>query len=130
MQEDKNPDHYRALRSELATLRQENERLKKGISKIRQQSTKDKATIDYLGRATPLTRGIQVDLADAIKKRKKFRITTDNDNSEGDDHEMDTILKGQLRRVQKENKAGQARLKMLEAAVDKLMQQSCLEGLS
>lgn len=71
-----------------------------------------------------------MDLADTIRKRKKFRITTDSDNSGGDDHETDTILRGQLRRAQKKNKAGQVRLEMLEAAVDKLMQQSCQEGLS
>ena len=101
MQKDKNPDHYQALRSELATLRQENERLKKEISKIRLQSIKDKATIDYLGRATPLTREMQVDIADTVKKRKrkKKRITTDSDNSEGDDHGTGIILREQLRRL-------------------------------
>jgi hypothetical protein len=55
MQEDKNLYHYRALQAKLTKMQQENERLKEGISKIRQQSTKDKATIDYLSRATPPT---------------------------------------------------------------------------
>jgi hypothetical protein len=47
-------------------------------------STKDKATIDYLGRATPLTRGIQMDIADAkdhveaVSKRKRNRTATDS----------------------------------------------------
>jgi hypothetical protein len=79
-----------------------------------------------------------MDIADAIKKdhvkafskRKRSRTVTDSDNSGGDDHETDTIPREQLRRFQKENKAGQARLKRLEAAIDKLMQQSCQEGLS
>ena len=123
MQEDKNSDDYQALRSELAKLRQENERLKKNIKKIRLQSIKDKTTIDYLGRATPLTREMQVDIADAVKKRKRKRdrIAADGDDSEGDDHGTNIILKEQLRRLQKENKAGQARLKVLEAAVDKFI---------
>jgi cell division protein FtsB len=59
MQEDKNPHRYRALRAELTEIQRENERLKQGISKIRQQSAIDRATIDYLSRATPSTRQIQ-----------------------------------------------------------------------
>jgi hypothetical protein len=59
MQEDKNPHRYRALKAELTKLQPENERLKQRISKTRQQSALDRATIDYLSRATPSTRQIQ-----------------------------------------------------------------------
>jgi hypothetical protein len=64
---------------------------------------------------------------DAVSKRKRNRIATDNDDSGSDDHERGTILREQLRRFQKKNKAGQARLKRLEAVIDKLIQQSLLE---
>jgi hypothetical protein len=101
MQENKNPDHYRATRSDLAALRQENERLKKEISKIRLQSTKDRATIDYLGRATPLTREMKIEIADAAekRKRKRDRIAANGNNREGDDHEMDSIPTKQCRQT-------------------------------
>jgi hypothetical protein len=52
MQEDKDPYRYRALRARLTKLQQENERLKQGVGKIRQQSAMD-------SRATPSTRGVQ-----------------------------------------------------------------------
>jgi hypothetical protein len=59
MQEDKNSYYYCALRAELTKMQRENERLKQGISKIRQQSAIDRATIDYLSRATPSTGQMQ-----------------------------------------------------------------------
>ena len=76
-----------------------------------------------------ITNVIKKDYVKTISKRKKNRIATDNNNNGDDDHETDTISRKQLRRFQKKNKAGQMRLKRLEAAVDKLIQQSCLEGL-
>jgi hypothetical protein len=120
MQEDKNPHRYRALRAELTKLQQENERLKQGIGKIRQQSAMDRVTIYYLSRATPSTRGMQqgsleTELEpsqnpstgscpprtpyDAIEKsyietlseKKRKRITTDS-GERSDDSETDTIL--------------------------------------
>jgi hypothetical protein len=44
---------------------------------------------------------MQVDIANAIKKRKRKRnrIIVDSDDSEGDDHETNIILKKQLRRL-------------------------------
>ena len=100
---------------------------KKVISKIRQQSIKDKTTINYLGRATSLIRRIQMDITDVIKKdhvkvilkRKKNRTATDNDSNEDNDHKIDIISREQLRRFQKENKIGQVRFKRLETVVDR-----------
>jgi hypothetical protein len=150
MQEDKNPYRYRALRAKLTKLQQENERLKQGIGKIRQQSAIDRVTIDYLSRATPSTRGMQkgsleTELEppqnlstgscpprtphDAIEKsymetlseRKRKRITTDN-SERRDDSETDIILTKKMKWLQEENETKDARLRRLEATVDKLMQ--------
>lgn len=63
---------------------------------------------------------------EAVLKRK--RIAINNDNSGGDDHVTDIILEEQPKQFPKENEAGQARLIRLEAAVDKLMQQSYQKG--
>jgi hypothetical protein len=77
-----------------------------------------------------IANAIKKDHVKAVSKRKRNRTATDSDNSEDDDHETNIISREQLRRFQKENKARQARLKRLEAAVDKLMQQSYHEDLS
>jgi hypothetical protein len=143
IQADKNPHRYRALRAELTKLQRENERLKGRISKIRQQSAMDRATIDYLSRATPSTRQMQkgsleIELEppqkpsigscpprtphDVIEKshietcseRKRKRITMDT-SERSDESETDTGL----------TKTKDARLRRLEATVGKLMQQSC-----
>jgi hypothetical protein len=114
MQEDKDPHRNCTLRADLTKLQWENERLKQKISKIRQQSAMDRATIDYLGGATPSTRQIQKGSRETeleppqnppagscpprtpyniIKnsKRKRKRIITDSERS--DESETDTNLK-------------------------------------
>jgi hypothetical protein len=133
MQEDKNPHHYRVLRAELTKLQRENERLKQGISKIRQQSAMDRATIDYLSRATPSTRQMQKGSREAeleppqnpptgscpprtpyntIKNsdRKRKQIITDSERI--DESETDTSLK-KIKWLQEENKSRAARLRRL-----------------
>jgi len=149
MQEEKNPDHYRALRAELTRLRQNNEQLEQTISRIRQQGYNDRATIDYLGRASSANRGMQTGgathlgteqepperiqriLHDSIRerKRKRNRIAGESGNSdEADNSEMDSRLREKLKQIQEENKAKDARLGRLEAAFDKLTEKSYEEG--
>ena len=45
-----------------------------------------------------ITNVIKKDYVKAVLKRKKSRIITNNDNSGDNDHEMNTILREQLRR--------------------------------
>ena len=133
MQEDKNPHRSDTLRAELTKLQWENERLKQGISKIRQQSAMDRATIEYLSRATPSTRQMQkgsrvTELEppqnpptgscpprtphDVIKdsERKRKRIITDGESN--DESETDTSLK-KIKWLQEKNESRAARLRRL-----------------
>ena len=61
-----------------------------------------------------ITDVIKKDYVKTILKKKKNRTVTDNDNSKDNDYETNIILREQLRRFQKKNKIGQARLKRLK----------------
>jgi hypothetical protein len=63
---------------------------------------------------------------ETLSKRKRKRITIDS-GERSDDSETGTILMKKIKWLQEENKTKDARLRRLEATVDKLMQQSCQE---
>lgn len=93
LQQNKNPEDYRASQAEVAKLRQENDRLVQKICQLRQQGYKDRATIDYLASsqvaqqssdATSLVADQAQRTIDAsVKERKRKRERITHDRNEG-----------------------------------------------